>query len=143
MATQRDIVAYLKCTINEDNLEFEKIHKMITKTINNRGHVEEHVVIFKQHECVMYDSMGKLQRRGDFCNGVQPQPFIPLEIVDPIFKTQIALEKCAFYKLSKTFSTSQMSITLFPSRCIASFIQKSSVLKFHHIFIHGQSMDIL
>ncbi len=33
MATQRDIIAYLKCTIDEDNVEFEKIHKMITKTI--------------------------------------------------------------------------------------------------------------
>jgi hypothetical protein len=53
MATQRDIVAYLKYTIDEDNVDFEKIHKMITKIINNRGPMEEHIVIYKQHECVM------------------------------------------------------------------------------------------
>lgn len=51
--------------------------------------------------------MGKSQRKGDFCKVVQPQPFIPLEIVDPIFKTWMALEKCAFYKFSKQNSTSQ------------------------------------
>jgi hypothetical protein len=77
--------------------------------------------------------MGKLQRRGEFCEGVQPQPFIPLEIIDPIFKTWIALEKCAFYKLSKLFSISQVSTTLFPSKRIANFIKKSSVLIFHYI----------
>lgn len=53
MVAQRDIVAYLKCTIDEDNVEFEKIHKVITETINNQGALEEHVVIYKQHECVM------------------------------------------------------------------------------------------
>jgi hypothetical protein len=77
--------------------------------------------------------MGKSQKKGDFCKGVQPQPFILLEIVDPILKTWMALKKCAFYKLSKKNSTSQMSSTLFPSRHIANFIKKSSVLKFHHI----------
>lgn len=76
--------------------------------------------------------MGRLHKKRDFCKGVQPQPFIPLEIVDPIFKTWIALKKCAFYKLLKKISTSQVSTTLFPSRRIANFIKKSSVLK-HHI----------
>jgi hypothetical protein len=77
--------------------------------------------------------MGKSQRKGDFCNGVQPQPFIPLDIVDPIFKTRMALEKSAFYKFSKKNSPSQMSTTLFPSRHMANFIKKSNVLKFHYI----------
>jgi hypothetical protein len=39
MATQRDIVAYLKCIVDEDNVEFEKIHKVITKWVNCKGEV--------------------------------------------------------------------------------------------------------
>jgi hypothetical protein len=35
MVAQRDIVVYLKCIVDEDYVEFEKIDKMITKTINN------------------------------------------------------------------------------------------------------------
>jgi hypothetical protein len=35
VVAQRNIVTYLKCTVDEDNVEFEKIHKVITKIINN------------------------------------------------------------------------------------------------------------
>jgi hypothetical protein len=77
--------------------------------------------------------MGKSERKCDFCKGVQPQPFIPLEIANPILKSWMALEKCAFYKMSKNISISQMSTTLFLSRRITNLIKKSSVLKFHHI----------
>jgi hypothetical protein len=53
MAAQKNIVEYLKCIVDEDNLEFEKIHKMITKTINNQSVLEDNVIMYKQHECVM------------------------------------------------------------------------------------------
>ncbi len=53
VVAQRNIVTYLKCTVDEDNVEFEKIHKVITKIINNWGALEKHIVIYKWHECVM------------------------------------------------------------------------------------------
>jgi hypothetical protein len=35
MVAQKDMVVYLTCIVDEDNVEFEKIHKVITKIINN------------------------------------------------------------------------------------------------------------
>jgi hypothetical protein len=46
---QRNIVVYLRSTIDEGNLEFERVHKQATDVHNNLGALKEHVV-YRRHD---------------------------------------------------------------------------------------------
>jgi hypothetical protein len=40
--------------------------------------------------------IGKYLRGDDYCKGLQLQPFLPLENIEPIPKTWIVLAKCVY-----------------------------------------------
>jgi len=58
-------------------------------------------VVYKWHDNDVQDSISKFQK-GDLYKGLQPQPFLPLESLDPIPKTWVALNKCSFCGLGLT-----------------------------------------
>jgi hypothetical protein len=70
-------------------LEFEKIHKEVVDAHNNLGILEEQIITCKQHENVIQDLISKSIRGTNSHRGLQPQPNLPLENIDPIPRTWI------------------------------------------------------
>ncbi len=62
-------------------------------------HLEDQVVVCKQHDNVVQGLISNSQRGGDLCKGLQPQPFLPSEIVDLIPRTWVTLDKCSLCTL--------------------------------------------
>jgi hypothetical protein len=75
------------------------IHKEAANAHNNLNALEEQVIICRWHEKVIWDWITKSLGRKDSRRGLQPQPFLLLEIVELIPRKWIVLEKCAFYGL--------------------------------------------
>jgi hypothetical protein len=78
------------------------VHKKTIDVVSNLGALEKQVVVYKWHDNDVQDLKNKFQR-GDLHKGLQSQPFLPIESLDPIPKTWVTLDKCSFCGLGLAF----------------------------------------
>jgi len=89
----------LKSFVDEGNAKYEKIHKETKNVHNNLTTLKEWIVIYRWHKNDVQNLIGKIIRGVGSRRGLQPQPLLLLKDVDPISRTCVTLENCAFYGL--------------------------------------------
>jgi hypothetical protein len=96
MVLQKGIVDFLKLKLEESETKYEKVHKLLVDVVNNMNAFVVQIVICKRHDRVVQGVVGRSLSGGDTRRSLVPQPSLLVEILDPIPRTWITIDKCAF-----------------------------------------------
>jgi hypothetical protein len=96
MVLQRGIVDFLKLKLEESEAKYERVHKLLIDVVNNMSALVDQVVICKRHDRIVRGAAGRSLSGGDTRRSLVPQPSLLVESFDPIPKTWITIDKCAF-----------------------------------------------